>query len=152
MPTQVLISHPNWFRLMTKKEHVSLKVDKFEFLMEFTKHVMKMLNDNPVFQAKLWDAASKQWKLMLKDLNDEVDRYQDQLETYSESLSPVDFEKKKKQVLKGAPTDFNAILTRHQSKMAKAVDAEWARSASRTRSPTNSRSRPSSRPSGAPSP
>ena len=69
MPNQVLLSHPNWFRLMKEAKTVTIKVDKFDFSMEFTKDVMKKLDANPIFQQKLWDAASKEWKSMLKELD-----------------------------------------------------------------------------------
>ncbi len=127
MPNQVLISHPNWFRLMTKAKTINIKVDKFVFEMEFTKHVMKMLDDNPVFQAKLWEAASKQWKVMLKELDSTIESAEKDLFRYSKLETPSEFEETKKDYLLSLKNDFETILTRHRAGMAKAVEAEWAK-------------------------
>lgn len=127
MPSQVLISHPNWFRLMKGSFSINVKVEKFEFAMEFTKHVMQRLDENPVFQQKLWDAATKEWKAMLAALNKAVVTLDRAIKEAARDMSPTEFEKEKQSCLTEADGTFEAIMTRHRAQMAKAVDAEWAK-------------------------
>ncbi len=127
MPTQVLISHPNWFRLVKGKTSLDMKVDKFVFEMEFTKHVLKMLDENPVFQAKLWDAATKQWKEMLEELKGRLSFYDGAIKDSAKYYTPDDFEKFKARQLNDCKGDCETILTRYRAQMTKSVDAEWAK-------------------------
>ncbi len=125
MKKQVIIQHPNWFKLMKNAKTLNMKVDKFEMSMQFDDDVMKALDENPVIQQKLWDAASKEWKAMLAKLDNKISDIEEDLEDAVGVVGGNSLEAEKKKITKNGMQDLNAILQKGESDMEKAVEKAW---------------------------
>ncbi|MEL6477060.1 MAG: hypothetical protein AAFR17_07010 [Pseudomonadota bacterium] len=128
MAKQIILSHPNWFKLMKSAETISFTAPKFEFGIEFTKHVQKKLDENPVFQQKLWDAASKEWKQMLTNLDNTLDMKEASIALHADrGLTKKELETLKKTKLKEFEEASLKIVKTASVDMESAVMKEWAK-------------------------
>ncbi|MEM7058478.1 MAG: hypothetical protein AAF557_12865 [Pseudomonadota bacterium] len=113
---------------MKKAEAIKFTAPQFEFGIEFTKHVQKKLDENPVFQQKLWDAASKDWKQMIKNLNNMLELKEASIALAADrDLTKKELEDLKKTKIKEFEESAARIVKQHSADMEKSVMKEWAK-------------------------
>ena len=127
MPSQVIVKHPNWFKLMKNAKTIDLKVNKFELSMDFDDKVYDLLNKNPVYQQRLWDAGTKEWKKLLVSLDGQLKSAESDLEDAVDQYAGGLLENEKKSIIKDTEAKIGTLIARGELDMINAVDKEWAK-------------------------
>ena len=131
MPKQVIIKHPNWWKLVAaqmKPKYLSMSPQAFEFSIDFPKEALAAVDKDPLLQARLWEPAQKEWAGMVKNLAVSARRSESYIDDIMGDAGKEDPAKTKSK-LDSAKKQFHstcaAVVAKHEADMKKKVNAVW---------------------------